>query len=101
MKAFITATLAFLAASVVLLPQSRTFVPVTSQMLLNPSPNDWPHPVLHREHLQPSSPLAPWLLGGTHSPPPALPRCLVTVTISVRGISKLTEHACNLAREGK
>jgi len=41
MKAFLTASLAFLAASVVLLPQSRTFVPVTSQMLLNPSPNDW------------------------------------------------------------
>jgi len=41
MKAFITASLAFLAASTLLLPQSRTFVPVTSQMLLNPSPNDW------------------------------------------------------------
>src|SRR5712671_7433351 len=41
MKAFITASLAFLAASSLLLPQSRTFVPVTSQMLLNPSPNDW------------------------------------------------------------
>jgi alcohol dehydrogenase (cytochrome c) len=38
MKAF---TVGFLSASALLLAQPRTFVPVTSEMLLNPSPNDW------------------------------------------------------------
>jgi len=31
----------FLSATALLSAQPRTFVPVTSDMLLNPSPNDW------------------------------------------------------------
>ena len=38
MKAF---TIGCLFAPALLLAQSRTFVPVTSEMLANPSPNDW------------------------------------------------------------
>ena len=34
-------TIGFVAASALLFAQPRTFVPVTSDMLLNPSPNDW------------------------------------------------------------
>ena len=34
-------TIGFLSASALLLAQSRPFVPVTSDMLANPSPNDW------------------------------------------------------------
>ncbi len=38
MRAF---TIGFLSATALLSAQPRTFVPVTSDMLLNPSPNDW------------------------------------------------------------
>src|SRR6201996_3138850 len=34
-------TTCFIFASALLLAQTRPFVPVTSDMLLNPSPNDW------------------------------------------------------------
>ena len=34
-------TIGFFSASALLLAQSRAFVPVTSEMLANPNPNDW------------------------------------------------------------
>jgi glucose dehydrogenase len=34
-------TIGFFSASALLLAQSRAFVPVTSEMLANRSPNDW------------------------------------------------------------
>src|ERR1051326_574339 len=37
----VSTVIALLCGAALLLPQSRTFVPVTSEMLANPSPNDW------------------------------------------------------------